>query len=621
MPSRRAESKAEKKGGRKGKAAKEDTPEKAAVATADTESTGGSASSDASQGSQASQASEKKPTQAQLYAAVLKARIAGLDATKAELGKEAAARAAKAARPKSAVVRPSVGLASFTRTIAALQAVAADKPRVFQAAKEAVEADPYELLVADVTEARAKNTFVIAFAKNLKELIQYKQDRYADLYDDLKVSLDELERQLSLLSTQERTESPDRYRVIAIKSAMARVNELALTVQAYSDIFFPTPGKSKETSEILAVRDRIAGKTDATPAEAWYALVSSRLRDVLKSEQGFGGLGSEAQRSVRSALAKLVRSLAKGFAVFQKKYYNMVLMGPPGIGKTRLARIIGFIMSNLLILFNNKTIELSSSSFTAEFEGQTGPKTLNLLMNGLESVIFLDEAYNLPRCDPAGGPPPGNGYGGEAITEIVQFMSTYKGMYMMIVAGYERPMKECFLMSNEGFDRRFDPSYRIVLPRYGVDDMLLIFRMNIKKDLPDLTPLEVKLLEDCLVRPTTGLVALGLFPSNASDIEALVSELSSAVSNQYEAFSEMPDAKDYERTLKRLYTLVQGLNDYTKSRGVEVTLGGITDPREAFGFLTKRLVAKKRMVVQQAINFPSISRSRSGSGSRRRRSR
>ena len=67
-------------------------------------------------------------------------------------------------------------------------------------------------------------------------------------------------------------------------------------------------------------------------------------------------------------------------------------MGPPGIGKTTLARIIGYIMNQLILLFTSNFLELSASSFTAEFEGQTGPKTLSVLLNGLESVIFLDEA-------------------------------------------------------------------------------------------------------------------------------------------------------------------------------------------------------------------------------------
>jgi hypothetical protein len=168
-------------------------------------------------------------------------------------------------------------------------------------------------------------------------------------------------------------------------------------------------------------------------------------------------------------------------------------------------------------------------------------------------------------------------------------MSTFKGMYMMIVAGYEKPMTECFLVANEGFQRRFDPSYRIVLPRYGVEDMLLIFKANVAKELPDLTPLERALLTDVLVRPDTGLLALRLFPSNASDIEALVSEIVSAVSNQYEVFAELPAPRDIERPLKRLYVLAQGLSDYTLSRGVRVTLGGLTGQAdEDFGFITTR---------------------------------
>jgi flagellar biosynthesis GTPase FlhF len=579
MPTRsnKAKRSARRRGGKA--KAKEESPAASAKSEASTDSTASGSTG----------GSPKKPTQAQMYNDVLKARISGLQATMKDQLKEVPR------LPAKSMSRSVKGLPTFKAAITALQMAAVSQAATVRKVRADIETDPYDLLVKDINAPAGSNAFVPAFAKNLKELIKDKAAKYEELLGSLKVSLGELERQQSLLTKVERDESPDRYRIVALKSAIARLNELSLTAKAYSDIFFPS-ATAKETSEILSIRDQTAGRADATPTQAWDALVTARLKWVLKSSSGFGGLTSKAQQSVRGALAKLIRSLARGFSVFQRKYYNMVLMGPAGIGKTRLARIIGFIMSNLLILFNSRVIELSASSFTAEFEGQTGAKTLSLLMNGLESVIFLDEAYNLPRCNPAGGPPPsGANFGAEAITEIVQFMSTYKGMYMMIVAGYEAPMKECFLVSNEGFARRFDPSYRIVLPRYGVEDMLLIFKANLAKELPDLTPLERALLSDVLIRPDTGLVALGLFPSNASDIEALVSELVSAVSNQYDAFSETPAARDIERALKRLYVLAQGLSDYTLSRGVAVELRGVSgDPAEEFGFVTQRIKSETR---------------------------
>lgn len=565
MPSGRSKSRsASAKRARKPAAVKVRSPAKSASRTAPDSET-------------ASPKSPKKPTQAQLYAAVLKARISALEGTRSEQIRDSAPTLAPTVKPSGEFIK---------KTIAAIQGAAIKQPATIEKARALVEKDPYDLLVADVNAPRAANTFLPAFAANLRDLVQFKQKKYQVALKNIDSDLAELERQQSLLTKEERSESSDRYRILALKSARARLNELSLTAQSYGDIFFPAPG-AKDTTEIHAVRNEMAGKSGATPTEAWYGLVTGRLKWVLQSPQGFGGLASKAQQPVRSALAKLVRSLAKGYAVFERKYYNMVLMGPPGIGKTRLARIIGFIMSNLLVLFNNKIIELSASSFTAEFEGQTGAKTLNLLMNGLESVIFLDEAYTLPRCNPAGGPPPTGGanYGAEAITEIVQFMSTYKGLYMMIVAGYERPMKECFLVSNEGFQRRFDSSYRIVLPPYEPADMHLIFAYNLKRDVPDLTPLEKALLDEVLLRPGTGLIALGLFPSNASDIEALVSEITGAVSNQYDAFAQMPDPKDTQRAIARMYALLQGLNDYTLSRGVRVDLEGLTDPTRDFGFV------------------------------------
>lgn len=84
-------------------------------------------------------------------------------------------------------------------------------------------------------------------------------------------------------------------------------------------------------------------------------------------------------------------------------------------------------------------------------------------------------------------------------------------------------------MSNEGFLRRFDPSYRIVLKPYGPFDLLQIFATALDQDAPDLSPLEKALLDDFFVK---SLVSKDMFPNSAADVETLVADLTGSINNQ-----------------------------------------------------------------------------------------
>jgi SpoVK/Ycf46/Vps4 family AAA+-type ATPase len=138
-----------------------------------------------------------------------------------------------------------------------------------------------------------------------------------------------------------------------------------------------------------------------------------------------------------------------------EEYLHTIISGPPGVGKTQFAKIYSKIFVYLGILKNNKFIEVKRDQLVGEYLGQTAPRTRKVLESALGGVIFIDEAYSL------GNPEKRDSFSKESIDMINQYLSEKKNEFMMVVAGYEKELKESFFSFNPGLQRRFSTHYNI----------------------------------------------------------------------------------------------------------------------------------------------------------------
>ena len=154
------------------------------------------------------------------------------------------------------------------------------------------------------------------------------------------------------------------------------------------------------------------------------------------------------------------------------EYLHTIITGPPGVGKTELAKLYAQIFVRLGILKTDKFIEIKRTDLVGEYLGQTAPKTKELLESAMGGVLFLDEAYSL-------GSTKEDTYSKEAIDMINQYLSERKGDFMFIIAGYEDDIDKCLLSYNKGMKRRFQSHYKI--SGYSANEIMEIFLQKIKQ--------------------------------------------------------------------------------------------------------------------------------------------
>lgn len=158
---------------------------------------------------------------------------------------------------------------------------------------------------------------------------------------------------------------------------------------------------------------------------------------------------------------------------------HAVFLGPPGTGKTTIARLIGRIYKHLGFLDKGHIVETDRAGMVAGYVGQTAIKVDELVNNSLDGVLFIDEAYSL-NVD--------NGekdFGNEAIDTLVKRMEDFRDKLVVIIAGYTEPMK-ILIESNNGLRSRF--SRYFVFQHFLPTQLLEIMKSYCEKADFKLTP-------------------------------------------------------------------------------------------------------------------------------------
>jgi SpoVK/Ycf46/Vps4 family AAA+-type ATPase len=215
----------------------------------------------------------------------------------------------------------------------------------------------------------------------------------------------------------------------------------------------------------------------------------------------------EQIRSIAASIEAARRRAVAGFAT-DKPMQHMVFLGPPGTGKTAVARIIAKIFYAFGLLDMPTVVEAHRADLVGEYLGATAIKTNELIDSALGGVLFIDEAYSLVNE----GDGQADRFGSEAVQTLLTRAEDDRDNLIIILAGYERQM-ENFLASNPGLTSRF--AIRVKFPGYTPAELLALADLAIERRSelldPDARPVLWRLFEDVGRRRLTDELGNGRF--------------------------------------------------------------------------------------------------------------
>jgi SpoVK/Ycf46/Vps4 family AAA+-type ATPase len=188
----------------------------------------------------------------------------------------------------------------------------------------------------------------------------------------------------------------------------------------------------------------------------------------------------EQVRSIAVSIEAARRRAVAGFGT-DKPMRHFVFLGPPGTGKTTVARVIGKIFYSFGLLDTPEVLEAQRSDLVGEYLGATAIKTNELIDSALGRVLFIDEAYSLVNE----GDGQSDRFGAEAVQTLLKRAEDDRENLIIILAGYEK-QTEAFLATNPGMASRF--ATRIRFPTYSTEELLALAETQLRGKRESLAP-------------------------------------------------------------------------------------------------------------------------------------
>ncbi|KAI1637586.1 P-loop containing nucleoside triphosphate hydrolase protein [Biscogniauxia mediterranea] len=202
-----------------------------------------------------------------------------------------------------------------------------------------------------------------------------------------------------------------------------------------------------------------------------------------------------------------------------KTTLNRVFLGPPGTGKTTVARLYGQILADMNVLTTHDVVIKTPADFIGQYIGESETKTSSILDSTLGKVLIIDDAHMFYNGNKE-GTSEADEYRLGCIDALVAKIHNRPGEdRCVILIGYPDRMEVMFQNVNPGLQRRFPLEEAFRFENYSDELLNQILRLkmaqeDIKADQPAMD-VAAEVLRRARDRPNFG---------NGGDVDNLLNQ-------------------------------------------------------------------------------------------------